>query len=224
MNHIIIPLFPGFRIKLKIGAGVVFSALSPITALVIQLVITRNDFSCSDAGFSCHQPVKLFWIVIPVIFLSIGSMHIFTAGMPLVASLYYCGFIDRLTLLAKLNQPNFAVAIVIITAGLEFIYAQSPNSMKGLLTGLFYLWYGIFNAAGIIFYGNSVANQEHKTRSGIIHSAITTCIGVASVLLYMVMACLYKNRVRPTDRDDIEDDAVRRGMYGNVSTLNFPDR
>ena len=67
--------------KLKIGAGVVFSALSPITALVIQLAVTRNDFSCSDAGFSCHQPVKLFWVVIPVIFLSIGSMHIFTAGM-----------------------------------------------------------------------------------------------------------------------------------------------
>jgi hypothetical protein len=40
----------------------------------------------------------------------------------------------------------------------------------------------------------------------------------------MVVACIYKNRVRPTDRDDIEDDAVRRGMYGNVSTLNFPDR
>ena len=116
------------------------------------------------------------------------------------------------------------VAIVIVTAGLEFIYAQSPNSMKGLLTGLFYLWYGIFNAAGIIFYGNFVANQEYKTRSGIIHSAIATCIGVVSVLLYMVVACLYKNRIRPTDRDDIEDDALRQGRYGNVSTLNFPDR
>lgn len=96
--------------------------------------------------------------------------------------------------------------------------------MKGLLTGFFYLWYGIFNGAGTIFYGNFVANQEHKTRSGIIHSAIATCVGVVSVILYMVVACLYKNRVRPTDRDDIEDDAVRRGMYGNVSTLNFPDR
>lgn len=90
--------------KLKIGAGVIFIALSPITALVIQLVVTRNDFSCSEAGFTCHQPAKLLWIFVPVIFLSIGLMHIFTAGIPLVASLY-CGFTDRLTLL---SQPNFA--------------------------------------------------------------------------------------------------------------------
>jgi hypothetical protein len=90
MNHLIIPLFPGFRMKLKIGAGVVFSALSPITALVIQLVVTGNDFSCSEAGFSCHQPVKLLWIIVPVVFLSIGLMHIFTAGMAVVA---YCDLI-----------------------------------------------------------------------------------------------------------------------------------
>ena len=108
--------------------------------------------------------------------------------------------------------------------GLEFIYAQSPNSMKGLLTGFFYLWFGIFNGAGIIFYGNFVANHDHKTRRGVIYSAIATCVGVMSMILYMVVACIYKNRVRPTGRDDIEDDAVRRGMYGNVSTLNFPDR
>ena len=100
--------------------------------------------------------------------------------------------------------------------------------MKGLLTGLFFLWFGIFNGAGIIFYGNFVTNYNShhgdETKRRVIHSAIATCVGVVSVILYVIVACIYKNRTRPTDRDDIEDDAVRRGMYGNVSTLNFPDR
>ena len=65
--------------KLKIGAGVVFSALAPVTALIIQLVTTKEDFSCSE-GFSCHQPTQLLWLIFPVIFAAIGLMHIFTAG------------------------------------------------------------------------------------------------------------------------------------------------
>lgn len=96
--------------------------------------------------------------------------------------------------------------------------------MKGLLTGFFYLWYGIFQGVGIIFYGNFIANHDYETQRGVIYSAIASCVGLASVILYLVVASIYKNRVRPMDRDDIEDDAVRRGMYGNVSTLNFPDR
>ena len=65
--------------KLKIGTGVMFSAFAPASALIIQLVITKDDFSC-DEGFSCHQPTHLLWLILPVIFASIGLMHIFTAG------------------------------------------------------------------------------------------------------------------------------------------------
>ena len=79
MNHLIIPPFPGFRMKFKIGAGVVFSALAPATVLIIQIVTTKEDFSCSE-GFTCHQPTQLLWLIIPVIFGAIGLMHIFTAG------------------------------------------------------------------------------------------------------------------------------------------------
>lgn len=79
MNHLIIPLFPGFRMKIKIGAGVIFTSLSPIMALVIQIVVTKGDFSCSE-GFSCHRPTQLLWLIVPVVLLAVGLMHIFTAG------------------------------------------------------------------------------------------------------------------------------------------------
>ena len=65
--------------KIKIGASVIFTSLSPIMALVIQLVVTKGDFSCNE-GFSCHRLTQLLWLIVPVVLLAVGLMHIFTAG------------------------------------------------------------------------------------------------------------------------------------------------
>ena len=66
--------------KLKIGAGVFFGALAPATALIIQLVTRREEFSCSEGPTPSCPHHQLLWIVIPVVFMSVGLMHIFTAG------------------------------------------------------------------------------------------------------------------------------------------------
>lgn len=113
---------------------------------------------------------------------------------------------------------------LLILAGLEFIYAQSPNSMKGLLTGLLFLWFGVFSGVGIIFFTLFPIQEDTKridTIGG--YYALSTFVGAVSVAMYVAVACIYRNRERPTNNDDIEDDAVRRGMYGRVSTLHFPD-
>ena len=220
MNHLIIPLLPGFRMKLKIVTGVVFITLVSVMALIIQFVVWKRSSSHST---------HLFWLILPIIFLSIGDMHIFTAGrlghthqvnhnMQLKSSC--CTLLLALSILTSKCITPFNT----LHTGLEFIYAQSPNSMKGLLTGFFYLWYGIFQGTGIIFSGNFVTDLDKQAERITIYYAIGTCVGVISVILYLVVACTYRNRVRPENRDDIEDDAVRKGMYGNVSTLNFPDR
>ena len=97
--------------------------------------------------------------------------------------------------------------------------------MKGLLTGVFFFWYGVFNAVGIIFFNSfpSEENSDWIPTVGVYY-AITTFVGALSVVMYAAVACIYRNRVRPSDRSEVEDDAVRRGMYGHVSTLNFPQR
>ena len=42
---------------------------------------------------------------------------------------------------------------ILTHAVLEFIYAQSPESMKGFLTGLFYFIYGLSNiSSSVVFY------------------------------------------------------------------------
>ena len=48
-------------------------------------------------------------------------------------------------------------------AVLEFIYAQSPESMKGLLTGLYYLFRGLCSipsSALFFLYKDSIRNKE----------------------------------------------------------------
>ena len=98
--------------------------------------------------------------------------------------------------------------------------------MKGLLTGVFFLWYGIFNGIGIIYFGVFPSDHRYNTKevpSIGIYFVLATFVGIVSIAMYTVVACIYRNRVRPSDHEDVEDDAVRRGMYGTVSTLNFPD-
>lgn len=78
MTHLVIPLFPGFRMKLKIGVGVVFTAISPTAAMIIQFTL----------GNIHAYPLKhLLWMILPILFLSIGHMNIYTAGRVL---LFFC--------------------------------------------------------------------------------------------------------------------------------------
>lgn len=97
--------------------------------------------------------------------------------------------------------------------------------MKGLLTGIFFLWYGVSIGLGIIYFGifplDDNIDQVQIPTIGVYY-AIATFVGVVSIAMYSVAACIYRNRVRPSSTNEIEDDAVRRGLYGQVSTLNFP--
>ena len=46
---------------------------------------------------------------------------------------------------------------------LEFIYAQSPESMKGLLTGLFYFFLGVASIPSAALYYLYKTSLENKT-------------------------------------------------------------
>ena len=97
--------------------------------------------------------------------------------------------------------------------------------MKGLLTGIFFLWYGVFEGMGTIYLGVfPIDSNTDQVPSVGVYYVFTTFVGFVSLPMYAVAACIYRNRVRPTNTDEVEDNAVRRGLYGHVSTLNFPVR
>ena len=101
-----------------------------------------------------------------------------------------------------------------VFAGLEFIYAQSPNNMKGLQTGMFYLIYGIFSGIGsTLYFGVNLHDHDGNLAPKL--CLILVSIGIVGFIVYVVSACRYKNRQRPTV-DGSEHDTQRRIMYENV--------
>ena len=95
-----------------------------------------------------------------------------------------------------------SVFVYVSVPGLEFIYAQSPEQMKGFLTGLFYLTFGLFSgAASLFFYFYPVRfNHLHGHAS---YYTIYSVVGGIGFAMYVVVACLYSNRDRPEEDDFI---------------------
>ena len=88
---------------------------------------------------------------------------------------------------------------VLMISLFEFIIAQSPQSMKGTLVGLYYsLHYGL---AGLLILIESHTLEKYITHNGIFscataHYLVITIIGLLSLLIYTIVACKYKLRER----------------------------
>lgn len=83
---------------------------------------------------------------------------------------------------------------------LEFIYAQSPEQMKGLLTGLFYLIFGLFSGSATLFFLYYPANSNHL-HTFVWYFTMYSVVGCIGFLMYVIVACLYSNRDRPEEKD-----------------------
>ena len=99
--------------------------------------------------------------------------------------------------------PNmlYSASYIIFTVSLfEFLIAQSPQSMKGILIGLYYSFrYGM---AGLLIFIESYAFEKYATHyknvlsCAAVYYLVTTVIGLLSLFIYTVVACKYKLRER----------------------------
>lgn len=93
----------------------------------------------------------------------------------------------------------YASYIVLTVSLFEFIIAQSPNTIKGMLIGLYYaLHYGV---GGVLFLLEDYAFRKYPTHGyalscGIAYSAEMTLLALLSLIIYTVVACRYKLRER----------------------------
>lgn len=95
---------------------------------------------------------------------------------------------------------NGFVRMLIYISSFEFICAQSPHQMKGLLIGLFYCLRGIFIiAACIILLGFYFASPTLHPSCGFWYYLTNLAIGTGGMLLYCIGTKGYKNR----QRDDV---------------------
>ena len=108
-----------------------------------------------------------------------------------------------------LIPPNLLLGIgplIVIATTYEFISAQSPQSMKGLLIGVFFAIRGLFhflNSIVILLFSfkhpwasGEMSNSPPATNCGFVYLLFTCIMGLVGLILFSVAAKKYKYRER----------------------------
>lgn len=189
----------------------IVSFLDPLLLLfVIPLINFIAPF------FPCYMSMSLRFRV------GVGYMVIFMAAVFLI-------FIEGLPLpnYVHLFCLNFPIVLMVIgealsvISALEFIYAQSPEKMRGLLTGLFYLIMGIFMSIGssiVFLIQHPDIQSTTTTKPSFLLSLVFACVGLTGLVLYGAVASIYKNRQRPgSDEENLQIHTYASSYYSFAS-------
>ena len=98
-----------------------------------------------------------------------------------------------------LTIQNFlvAVAYILIYGGVfEFICAQSPHSMKGVLIGIFFAVKGLFQLIGVLGILLPFSFWQNSPRVGLTYFLVNIVISVVGVVAFIVRARRYQYRQR----------------------------
>ena len=115
--------------------------------------------------------------------------------------------------------PNILLGIgplIFETSSLEFISAQSPQNMKGLLVGVYFALKGLFQLlSSLLIIPFSLENfwgkLEHPSviSCGFIYFLVTSLVGLIGLILFFIAAKRYRYRARDTDvrfrQGDVEE-------------------
>ena len=88
---------------------------------------------------------------------------------------------------------NGSMAMFLVTGALEFVCAQSPYNMRGLLTSCILLM--SFSSVALL----SVINHQVSDKYIIVRNSIVTAFSLFGFILHCVLARWYKRRVRDED-------------------------
>ena len=138
--------------------------------------------------------------------IGIGSVFTFTCAVYilLINCLQYTTRIGEryINIIAYLNLviliPLFDISYIVLTVSLlEFIIAQSPHNMKGILIGIFYvIRYGIGGLFALI--QKLMCKHLHSAIScnRIVSYAVVTVITLVSGTVFSIVVCKYRLRER----------------------------
>ena len=123
--------------------------------------------------------------------------------------------------------------LMVIATTLEFISAQSPQSMKGLLVGVFFAIRGLFqflNSIVIIplslkqpWASREMIEHPPVTNCGFVYLALTSVTGLIGLILFSLAAKRYKYRTRDEgmfrqhDIEEIFDRYITQNQVTNNS-------
>ena len=103
-----------------------------------------------------------------------------------------------------LTIQNFliAVAYILIYGGVfEFICAQSPHPVKGVLIGIFFAVKGLFHLIGVLGILLPFSFWQTSPRAGLVYFLVNIVISIVGVVAFTIASKRYKYR----ERDDFCD-------------------
>ena len=163
---------PGTRAKMGMGMLVVILML--VVSLGIDIIAHQQDGS-----LSC---------MLTNIFSELESNH--THASSALASFYY--------IIAIQQTISRLFELIIVITMYEFILAQSPQAMKGLIIGLSFAIRGIFRALGSLLFLSLVLYWKMTSlpSCGTVYFLVNVVIGVVSLVVYVYNAKKYKYKLR----------------------------
>ena len=124
-----------------------------------------------------------------------------------------------------------SIGPLLVTTTIEFIAAQCPHSMKGLLVGVFFALQGFFKLLGYIITipfstKDSWINKPvpSSISCGFIYFLTTCVVGLIGFILFLVVAKVYKYRRRDDNnfnQSKSEDIHIRYITQNNEDNQNY---
>ena len=199
--------------KLFVGAALCF--LGVASMLIIDTVghslkhITADISNHTQCMFHFHRVNNTLWLQYPAL-----DMH-----------------------WSVLIPPSLFLGVgplILMTATLEFISAQSPQSMKGLLIGLFFAIRGLFQFLNSIitvpfslkhpWASGEMLEHPPVTNCGFVYLLFTCVVGLIGLILFSVAAKKYKYRARNAEdlfrQADIEEIFDRYIMQASMDSIS----
>ena len=170
------------RILHRLGVGVALLVLSVAAMLVVE--------GTGHMYAHAHNLTNITCMFLAEYRNDSHHQHIFSQTLEM----------NTLVLLVPSLLTGIAVPLIYITI-LEFISAQGPHTMKGLLLGVFYAIRGLFIVLGVVFTMPYVQQRMWREckgafTCGFYYYLMNTVLGVLSLVLFCIAAKWYRYRTR----------------------------
>ena len=103
---------------------------------------------------------------------------------------------DKLWLQLPQSILQAAIAILLYTGVLEFVFAQTPHNLKGFMIGYTWCMYSVSSILAALIFSVLINVCEDSSYCLLVFCSIVTGISITGFVLFSLLACCYKKRVR----------------------------
>ena len=222
LNHVLYPFFREYvpNMLKRIGVGFFLAGFAALTSLILSAVGANRhtidvDQCMFTANFSAstkhyvHNSAPDYLIIIPLFLNMLAEIFINVTCKFSTVSCSKTIIIGCMVHVATYGLVNSLIYIYIYIfsfyVGLEFFYAQSPHKMRGMMIGLFFFVWGVASALAetLILMFSKIPHIGPPLTCDFWYYFMYVVYAVLAFVVYVVLACWYKNRQRGETDSDI---------------------